>query len=225
MTQKNIVTVVMYAMRHGERTPATAPGQEPADELTALGIQQVKRAAQNRLVDVTFDAAYYSGMNRAEQTVTEALVAIGMGDVVPKANEGFGYEWATKATGVNPEYLAVRPVEKAIGEACKAEGKKPMVADWLNSPWRPAWAIRGRFYQTLLDVAVSEAMDTEEGTDEVNVLIGSHSPTAELAAVDPSTMPRLGLADMVKYVVEVDIETGDAKLVSSEYLEAPPATT
>lgn len=173
--------VRFWVMRHG---------QKAGDALTVLGREQVEQAARRLLMGVTFRAAFHSGMERARQTVEEALQAIGQADVPVEAEKGFGYAWALDELNF--------PIEAAK----KHLPQTPTVADWLFA-WPPAQIIRERFIATLVYRAceIAEGHFGDVGT--INVLVGSHSPTGELACDNPSEMEPLREAEVIVYTFDL----------------------
>lgn len=186
-----------WVIRHGERN-----GNK--DALSEKGVQQVKRVTSLLMQNFVFSKAFYSGMNRTKQTVETMLEVLGS-PLKATREEGFGYEWAEKEQPLTPE------MRKAA-----AEGKEEMTAaDWLRA-WPGALLIRGRFLATMLGWA--RTLAGRFSKKEIDVLVGSHGPTGELAALKPEATRALGLAEIICYVIEYDEETDEAKLVASARL-------
>jgi broad specificity phosphatase PhoE len=185
--------ICFWVIRHGEKD---------GDMLTEKGVQQVRLAA--RLLDgTTFRAAFHSGMKRAEQTVLEILSATGQKKMKPEANVGFGYEWAEK------EY-PLTPVIRKIA----TDGKNNVTAaDWLKA-WPGARLIRERFASTMLGLTRTLVKHFPE-EKEIDVLVGSHGPTGELATLEPETTRVLELAGIICYVIMYDEQTGKAEIAHS----------
>ena len=195
-------TVLYWVMRHGQRN-----GDK--DELTEKGFEQVKASATHNLGNVKFDAAFYSGMHRVKQTAETALGAIGQ-TLPVTADQGFGFGWAA-----DEKRWPYKEANSRV-EAAKAGGAQDTADLWLEQ-WPPALMVRGRLLATLL-LRGQMLADSSKG-DTVRVLVGSHSPTSELAALDPKSAARLRETDIMHYVVEIGDE--GPKLVKSEVLRAP----
>ncbi len=172
-------------------------GEKDSDDLTA-GLE--------------FTWAFCSGMNRALQTVEEVLYALGHEMVLGgiKAEEGFSY------VGTEAEF----PIGdcKKVMDVRARRGEDIVVLDWLKE-WTGAAIMRGRVQMTLLHIA-RELASCMKMQSKFNILVGSHSPTGELACLEPSTTPTLREADICLYEVEVP-EIHPAKIVSSTILRAP----
>lgn len=196
-------TVRFWVIRHGERN-----GDK--DELTEKGFQMVRESARHNLSDVPrFDAAFFSGMHRVRQTAETVLETLGRTCALT-SEQGFGFAWAA-----DDKRWPFKEATKRVEEA-KAAGAQETADTWLEQ-WPPALMVRGRFLGTLLLRA--QMLADRHTDDSIEVLVGSHSPCSEMAALDPKATPRLREADIMQYVVEV----GDdgAKLVKSEVIRAP----
>jgi len=197
-----MTTVHFWVIRHGQR-------DGDKDALTEKGFEQVKASATHNLGNVKFDAAFFSGMHRVKQTAETVLSTLGQ-SVPLTAEQGFGFGWAAD------EKRWPYKEANARVEAAKAAGAQDTADLWLEN-WPPALMVRGRLLGTLLLRAQSLAAASK--ANAINVLAGSHSPTSELAALDPKTTARLRETDVMHYAVEVDAD--GAKLVKSEVLRAP----
>ncbi|USN53338.1 MAG: histidine phosphatase family protein [Candidatus Nomurabacteria bacterium] len=196
-------------MRHGERE---------GDQLTALGTRQVSASAEANLAGTRYLLAFHTGMTRTYQTAETILSTLeGAGSLTPRAEEGFGVVWA-----LNQKW----PIQTAQDQikSLVASGAAETAALWTSS-WPPALAILGRFLGTLEKWTTYAAMRAaEDGSpvgDGVRFLVASHSPCAELAALDPSATPRLGPADGITYEIEVDIRNLGIVITSSEVWRCP----
>jgi broad specificity phosphatase PhoE len=195
-------TVHYWVIRHGQR-------DGDKDALTDKGFEMAKAAAKANLSNVKFDAAFFSGMHRVKQTAETVLSTLGQ-NIPLVAEQGFGFGWAAD------EKRWPYKEANAKVEAAKAAGAQDTADLWLET-WPPALMVRGRLLATLLLRAQLLANANKANT--INVLAGSHSPTSELAALDPKNTARLRETDILHYVVEV----GDdgPKLVKSEVVRAP----
>ncbi|MBI3115378.1 MAG: hypothetical protein HYZ09_02715 [Candidatus Kerfeldbacteria bacterium] len=197
--------VRFYVMRQGEKD---------GDDLTPKGVGQVHDSARTNLVGkgIEFTWAFYSGMLWARQTVVTALDALHhempLGGT--QVEEGFGY--------LETEEMFPIANHKEMIDARAKLGETITVLDWLRE-WTGAAILRGRVQMTLLFLAkrLVAAVKTRE---RFNILVASHSPTGELACLDPATTPMLREADIMVYEVEVN-EDGDARITKSEILRAP----
>jgi broad specificity phosphatase PhoE len=195
-------TVNFWVIRHGHKDPEK-------DALSDKGFEQVKASAKHNLNNVKFDAAFFSGMHRVKETAETVLSTLGQ-NVPLTADQGFGFGWAADEKRW-PYKEATNQVE-----AAKAAGAEETADLWMEK-WPPALMVRGRLLGSLLYRA--QALADSVKKDEINVLVGSHSPTSELAALDPKTTPRLRETDVMKYVVEIGNE--GPKITKSEVLRAP----
>lgn len=206
--------VCFYVMRHGKWAPREE-GEEDGP-LTEEGIQQVVRSAQEHLWDVKIHMALHSGKERAEQTARITLANIkrrsGLKSIVEK-DEGFSYELGDYLGDYENQWL-YEDASAKVKEA-KASGKAETVDLWLKN-WPKALIFRGRVQQALVMWAWIIAGDSKY--TDYNVFVGSHSPVAEAAALDPKSTPRLREADIIRYEVEVS-DTGT--IISSDVLRAP----
>ena len=195
-------TVHYWVMRHGQKDP-------DKDALSDKGFEQVKASAKHNLSSVKFDAAFFSGMHRVKETAETVLSTVGQ-SLPLTADQGFGFGWAADEKRW-PYKEATNQVE-----AAKAAGAQETADLWMEK-WPPALMVRGRLLGSLLYRA--QALADSVKKDTINVLVGSHSPTSELAALDPKNTPRLRETDVIHYVVEV----GDdgPKITKSEVLPAP----
>ncbi len=195
-------TVHFWVMRQGHKDP-------DKDPLSDKGFEQVKASAKHNLSNVKFDAAFFSGMHRVKQTAETVLSTLGQ-SLPLTADQGFGFGWAADETRW--------PYKEATNmvEAAKAAGAQETADLWMEK-WPPALMVRGRLLGSLLYRAQARADSVKK--DTINVLIGSHSPTSELAALDPKNTPRLRETDVIHYVVEV----GDdgPKITKSDVVPAP----
>ncbi len=197
-------TVNFYVMRHGKKG---------GDRLTEEGFQMVQRSAQMHLSGIPIHAALYSGMNRTLQTVNHALNVAGAADVPVEIDYGFGYSWAIG----DPNCSVYKRAEYRFDPLPNDQSVLKTVGDCLKY-WPPSRIYRHRIRGALLSQA--EAMSFRfPDNDTVNVLVGSHSPTAEMAA--GYDFPRLQEADIVLYVINIfdNVEPG---FVDAHYLACPP---
>lgn len=194
--------VIFDVMRHGEKD---------GDKLTPKGKEQVAVSARANLTGRNYVLVLHSEMQRARETVHEVLQTIGIdpSSIDIMVEEGFGYEWA-----IDPRWPA-KEVQRI-----KASGEATTVDFWIEK-WPSACMLRGRVMATLLFWAQMIVEDEDAGEEEVHVLVGSHSPCGDMAAIDPKTTDALGEADIMRYTVEVDLKTLEAKIVSSKVLRAP----
>ena len=197
-----MTTVYFWVIRHGQR-------DGDKDALTEKGFEMAKAAAKANLSNVRFDAAFYSGMQRVKQTAETVLSTLGQ-NIPLVAEQGFGFGWAA-----DEKRWPYKEANTKV-EAAKAAGVQDTADLWLEN-WPPALMVRGRLLGTLLLRAQLLATTNKAGS--LNVLAGSHSPTSELAALDPKTAARLRETDIMHYVVEVGDE--GPKLVKSDVVRAP----
>lgn len=208
--------IVIYIMRHGEKQD---------DMLTEAGIKQVIDSTQHNLKGINFDLAYYSGMNRTKDTVATALQALGIADKkqfyshsediwVFQKEEGFSYVVSPYEDNLWP----IQEAQKKV-EAAKDKGELETADLWLKN-WPKALIIRGRLQKTLL--LLGKALNENpiyKDQEVINILVASHSPTAELAALEPRLTPKLSEADIIRYTLVN--HSGEMKIISSDVLHAP----
>ncbi len=205
------VTVVFDAMRHGLKD---------GDALTPEGLRQVTRTARTNLRDRNYRFVFFSGMGRAFETVQIVLDTLDALELVipePIREEGFGYAWAMD------DRFPIENANDDVRAAVSADNTENVVDLWLTVWPVVAASIRGRFRGTLEGWARMIATDDRlrEKGEPIHCLIGSHSPCAELACLDPKTFPKMNETDICRYTLEVDDETGQVGLVSSKYIPAP----
>lgn len=209
------IRVFFDVMRHGEKD---------LDQLTPKGFEQVKASAKANLNAFTYIAAFYSGMSRTKQTVETALQAIGQAVCNIRKEWGFGYLWAE-----DPKWPIGEALDRVIARV--SAGEAETAALWIEE-WPVTRAIRGRFIGTLekwaLHFAEQLNRDLSRGpihpdmdVPKLRVLVGSHSPTSELACLDPASTPRLREADGITYCMEVDTVTLEVTMISSEVWRRP----
>jgi broad specificity phosphatase PhoE len=189
-------------MRHGQKDP-------DKDALSEKGFDQVKASAKHTLGNVKFDAAFYSGMQRVKETAETVLSTLGQ-NLPLTADQGFGFGWAADEKRW-PYKDATNMVEDA------KKGGAQETADLWMEKWPPALMVRGRLLATLMFRA--QALADSIKKDSINVLVGSHSPTSELAALDPKNTPRLRETDVIHY--EVQVADDGPKITKSEVVKAP----
>ncbi len=194
---RSIKTVTAFGIRHGEKK---------GDGLTERGFQQVAASALKYLSDVRPVLALHSGWHRAQQTVETALAIIGSDSIPTRFEQGFAFSMSEEECLPGPTVLDLynnppKPIEEQT------------VQDWLT--WcTGADVLRGQVAITLIHVARS----LEDGDV---FIIGSHSPTIEMAVPNPAEFNRLNVADIVRYDIEFDDNTGFGTIVSAQYLKAP----
>ncbi len=200
------VLVVFDAMRHGDKD---------GDKLTLKGREQVAASAKKNLISrrASYWNLFYSGAQRAKETaqIVAEVVNGTIDPVYPILEPGFGFQWSDDQQ--NPKY----PIAEAQARVKSRidSGETETVEVWLEE-WVPTHAIRGRFMATLEKWALW-LVNTPHAKEVIergklgevltfNCFIASHSPTCELACLDPANTPRLREADGVTYQMEVDIE-------------------
>jgi broad specificity phosphatase PhoE len=199
--------VNIYLIRHPEHLD---------NVLTDLGKEQIRESANRLLSSIGFDIAIHSEVPRALRTVNLVLETLKQTSV-PVLQRELGFDWAIAdselppyaESGGRPDYEAAR---EAIVAKRGADPRRHLVSDWFELCPRML-ALRGSVRTTLLDVA-------RELNRDANILAGSHSPTGDLAVIQPRKTFCLGLADVMKYVVEVNT-SGRPQLVASENLSNP----
>lgn len=195
-------TVHYWVMRHGQKDP-------DKDALTDKGFEMAKAAAKHNLSNVTFDAAFFSGMQRVKETAETVLSTLGQ-KLSLTADQGFGFGWAA-----DEKRWPYKDATNSVEEAKKGGAQE--TADLWMEKWPPALMVRGRLLATLLFRA--QALADSIKKDSINVLVGSHSPTSELAALDPRNTPRLRETDLIHY--EVQVADDGPKITKSEVVKAP----
>ena len=184
MGRKTIVLI-----RHGEKY---RPAMKEEDELTPKGAQQVFRTgaclAFSREVD---DRALLicSGARRTWQSAMIIAAAVGIKSQ-PRENLGFHFEPLKKRLfGNEPDTIL------AEKEQIRKSGGNLATALEVSE-----WARRGREWVATNILLLAFQME-RDGID--NAVVATHSPFAELAVMDPSSMPYgLEEADAVVYHVE-----------------------
>ena len=217
---ENGTIIKCYVTRHGQPHKSVQTIGHKLDALTQPG---AAHAAATALANygpanpVTFDAVYFSGMNRALETVQQALKAIGQ-DHLPIVEEpGFGFTWVLKDPALPPfDFFGT---EGAMVAKNGDDPRATMLYEWFEpGVYPPIWAIRGRLIGALMDVSRRAILDNPVKR-ELNILIGSHGPTGEAAALDPSTTPCLRFCDTICY--KLMVVDGKLEITASESIFAP----
>jgi broad specificity phosphatase PhoE len=186
--------IIFWMIRHGEAVN---------DKLTERGIEQVKKATK-LFKGMTFQAAFYSGAERTRQTVKIVLSILNQ-NLTPEREEGFGYLWAEKKYPITPE------IEQKIKQKTKNENETVKI--WLDA-WPGALLIRNRLLETLF--TQTKILATQCKEEEINVLVGSHACTAELATLKPEETLILNYTDIFTYVFEYnENEKEKIKMIAS----------
>lgn len=196
--------VIIYVMRHGNKD---------GDRLTAEGFGQVRRSAQENLAGIKFDMVYCSMKNRALQTVETAIKELGINGIDIQQRLGFDYEGA-------PSLERADDWQKAVTEL--ANGGKIMISHWKSVAPEFASFVANRFREELKKV-VCELVAAHPDQEAFQVLIGSHTPVAELVKFE-GDFPTLGEADIVRYTlnyIEAHNDISGVEFISKEYIPAP----
>lgn len=180
----------LFLMRHGQKS---------GDTNTAFGLKQLAASADAHLSGITLDGVYCSDKNRTKQAAEHVLAHRNnpkdSAEIV--RNPAFFVDFLSA-----PEHIEESTrIDKLLGEHGTA-------ADW-HANWKEAGAITAKIIAAMKEIA--------EKHNGGSVLVCNHSPLCGLAAI--GDMPAIGLADIVKYVMEDD-GTG-WKIVSSTLLRCP----
>lgn len=206
MDASYIKKVYVYVMRHGSREEGKNGG------LTKHGIREVHSSAENNLANINFDAYYHSGKLRALMTIQEARLAINDQSVKEiKENCFFGFEGASDE-GYFEDYK--KKVEREMASRHLSE---PTVALWYAAAPRMIDSLRERIRLGLLKVALAAIIENHAQKSEYNILVGSHSPLAELAGRENHNSSLcLRTADIEKY--EITFDGRDVKIASAQFI-------
>lgn len=198
-------TNTVLVMRHGEK----GKGDALTATLTAKGAEQIFAACVGIAKAMAEQGGkvsrlLYSGLLRTWQSVMIAGAALNL-KTEPVVISGFSFE-ETHQKVFNSSLEAFKAEVAAMKETCN--GQPLNVASALTMS---EFARQGR------DIVQKAIIDLASNLDDGEVALAiSHSPWAELAAVNPETMPYgIGEADTVTYAVE------DGKIVASVILPAP----
>jgi len=206
--EKKVVNV--YVMRHGEK------GSGPNDlaVLTGAGREQVMKSAQNNLTDITFDGLFCSLKFRALETVVCAT------SVLPDRNNGLGVKAQEEFDYSSaPDLERFKELSAEVEKRSESEKRPATVALWQEVAPAMISHLRKKITDAIVTAAIEVAEDSAK--DEDNILVGCHSPSSELACLNPEKMPMLRESDIVKYTVEVykgHNKPGGGKIVSSKYI-------
>lgn len=200
--------VKVYGMRHGEKE--TGPNQDLVG-LSKEGKRQVCASVINNLMGIEFDALYCSQKFRALQTVVEAV------SVLPKRNNNMGVE-----TRLGFDYTGAPDLDKfgkftAEVKSRSEQEKRPItIGLWREVAPKTVDFLSNRVWQEIYQIAKTYHSTRK---NEVNMFVGSHSPTIELASNDLN-MPILKEADIVLYTVVVseDITGMKIRQISTTYI-------
>lgn len=208
--------VNVFIMRHGEKEDGKKIGiSNDLTSLTPLGVEQVINSAKTNLFGIIPDALYCSLKYRAAQTVLTAC------SVLPNRNNGCsvialdGFDYSS-APNLNLYSQYTAEAEKRV-----KSGEKETVAMWMDIAPEMVRHLREKIQQTIIKVAYVVPRSSRK--EEYNIIVGCHSPSSELAALDPVTMFMLREADIVKYTVMVGPcriyeDYSVAKIIASEYI-------
>lgn len=207
MNKEQIMAVVkIFVIRHGQKE-----GGDENAPLTEKGVQQVTGVAQIFLASVEIRALYASTLDRTVDTVIYARNA------AARFGEGMSEILTTNVERRVRLGFTGLPLDEYAAAAAKSKEMKDRqeivtVANWIK--WMPTYAAAAieRFGEAILQVA---AEVYEEFGENTSVLIGSHSPLAELLVLDPAYTPALGEAGLIKYVVEIDSVSDMATITES----------
>jgi len=199
------VTVDYYLECHGDKTKPKDPQKAI---LTKKGRAQVKASSHMHLSELTVDLALNSGKTRAWETMEIAMRQTQTPTGVPVEVEDALY--------FEHDYQDLSRYPEATKTIAGLQGFTETVHLWLTL-WPEGVVVRARLQNAL--VLRARLLVASGNKDHYVVVGGSHGPTAELAALDPVSTPRLREADIAHYTVEVS-ESG-AEIVASEVLLAP----
>lgn len=238
-----VVNIHVWCMRHGQKA------LDGSDALTELGAKQVAYAAAKYFSEIQFSAAFFSGMERARMTV---LLALGKSmnrddPLAIELAEGFGYKWAG-----NDPYV---PLEINASELENELGHSATALEWFER-YPHAQLYRGRVTEALHSVATrtllklyareipgrevtfgSVAEHAEKRYDylpgtgvrpmnHIHVVVGTHSPVCEFAAPRLNLIPRLNVADILRYILQLKWLGDDYptwEIVDAVHLPCPSA--
>jgi len=195
----------ILVVRHTNRKGSVG-GKGGEDALSPLGIEQMQ-AMSRKLQELgyVFVLFIYSGLNRTKQALEIALEVLGVQPVRlgQDSRFNFGATLTQYLKDTGGFYAEVDRMKSAIGS-----DRKLTVADALE---QSMYARTGRQFVT--EAVLELATELKDGK---TALVTSHAPWAELAAVDPNTMPYgIGEGDGVLYTVDGD------EIVDSVLIEAP----
>jgi len=160
-------------------------------------------------LDQPLIAAFYTDLRRTRQTIDTAMAEIGelaAFEIIGEPRFGFRY-------AEDPRH----PFPGNSGVSA-ADWRAQDPRDWLER-WPVCREIKGGFTATLLHWACYFG-NAGDKSDDVNILIGSHSPTGELAAIEVGVFGLLWEADIVRYAIEMS-GWGFGRIVGAEFLRCP----
>lgn len=179
----------------------------PNPGLNDLGRRQAAASAQAHLIGLDIQAVWWSEMARTRQTVEKMSdtlavdTAINMRGVHPL----IGMDWLNE---VDVGALGFADIERQLEAAF---GDKLTVADWLRH-WGPAWAFRER---TMAFMGHQYA-EWAGSCANPHVLVGVSNSLPMLAHPMLDTRTRLGAADILKLVVQQDLDAPDGVIRVSQ---------
>lgn len=196
-------TVTIDIMRHG---------QKDGDALTPLGYEQVRAATRLHVLGMPPPLyVHYSGAVRTLQTINTVVETAGWENVRCNPDQGIHFDYSIAVTGGIDAYNAAEAkITENWGPRCVQT-----VSMWLAT-YPGSLILRGQVRYFL--VWFASVM-----SDGAYSICASHSPTSELACVEPVAMPILNEADIVRYTLRTD-EAGLMQVVGSEYLPCPAIT-
>ncbi|MCG3769906.1 MAG: hypothetical protein JW384_01037 [Nitrosomonadaceae bacterium] len=127
-------------------------------------------------------------------------------------HELVGMDWLQDASLPNFDFMRMEhELRRRYGDALT-------VSHWLEH-FPPAWGFRERLKRFMAEVMAEirahneQKLTSGQGWRPVNVVVGSHTPIAEFALLDPKMGTGLGHADAVLYEVN-----SDGAIVGHEHL-------
>ncbi|HEY1074178.1 MAG TPA: histidine phosphatase family protein [Patescibacteria group bacterium] len=208
-------TVCTYLFRHGE-TP-TLPDGKREDRLTPRGERQAALAGMTHLKNLQVLGILSSGTRRSTETIRTACTAAGMEVPGVEVVAAIGFSWIDDQVPPCDFYA----IERRLHEEYGGSRRVPIYA-WLEA-YPHAQATRGRLTEFLHHRAKQEFMEWPLHS-MINLVGGSHGPTAATAALNTRETMGLDFADGIRYDVEVvryDTDEIETKLVRSRVLTCP----
>lgn len=181
-----IPTVRFFVMRHGQRALFNGRKQ---DRHSHFGLDQLIASTEEHLSGVELTAAFCSDKARTMEAANHVLQHRDDNLIVVRHPAFAVGQYFDSMNGAELEHI-----EEAIGERGTAE-------EWLGVYSRGqkiAYDMKTAFRGIATDLTKKHsAIDRE-----LNVLITYHAPFCNLAALDPSSMGPVGLADIIRYTTQ-----------------------
>lgn len=170
-----------WFMRHGQKPGPTA------DDITEFGARQIEASVNAHLMGAGITLAFRSNTLRNQKSMGIACKMLFI-------EEGATIHPLVDIKVPNVEHLPTTDFHSMEVGLQELHGGSLATHHWFSA-WPMAWMFRARLLAFMAEVS------NRYPHHGMNVLVGSHSPLAELAVPDPTDVPGLKTADIIRYTV------------------------